>query len=105
MPATALDPVTALVLVDLQAGVVSPSTVDPVEEVVRYAGRLAQAFRRDRLPVVLVATAGTAPGRTQLARGAIRFPPGALEIVPGLDPQPDATDAYLALLAQGRLVR
>lgn len=88
MPATALDPVTALLVIDLQKGIVSRPTVHPVQDVVRRCARLAAAFRRHGLPVVLVTVGGTAPGRTDQARGATRFPAEALELVPELDAQP-----------------
>ena len=87
MPATALDPVTALVVIDLQKAIVQRATAHPVQEVVQRAAALAQAFRARKLPVVLVTVAGTAPGRTEQARGATSFPPEALELVPELAAQ------------------
>jgi nicotinamidase-related amidase len=54
MPATALDPKTALVVIDLQKGISAYPTVHPFAEVVANARRLAEAFRRVQLPVVLV---------------------------------------------------
>ena len=55
MALTTLDPKTALVLIDLQHGIVSPPSV-PVTgtEVVARAKELADAFRAHGLPVVLV---------------------------------------------------
>jgi nicotinamidase-related amidase len=87
MTATTLDSVTALVVIDLQKGIVSRPTVHPVQDVVRRCAQLAAAFRRHRLPVVLVTVGGTAPGRTEQARGATRFPAEAMELVPELDAQ------------------
>ena len=61
-----LDPRTALVVVDLQKGVVSLPTAHPVDGVVKNAGVLADAFREKGLPVVLVTAAGVAPGRVEV---------------------------------------
>lgn len=88
MPLTALDPRTALVLIDLQHGIVSLPTAHPAADVVARSAELARAFRRKNLPVVLVNVVGGAPGRTdpQPARPA----PAAnyAQLVPELDAQP-----------------
>ena len=54
MPVTTLDPNAALVLIDLQKGVVGLPTAHPTNEVVKHARGLADVFRRHGLPVVLV---------------------------------------------------
>jgi nicotinamidase-related amidase len=54
MPITALDPRTALVVIDIQKGVVGMPTVHPVAAVVANVVRLADGFRERKLPVVLV---------------------------------------------------
>lgn len=54
MPITALDTRTALVLIDLQKGVVQMPTVHPAQDIVFRASELAKAFRKQGLPVVLV---------------------------------------------------
>ncbi|BBJ40163.1 hypothetical protein SSPO_028810 [Streptomyces antimycoticus] len=69
MPATTLDPNTALVLVDLQKGIAGLPTVHPTAEVIERGARLAAAFRKRGLPVVLVRVVAGAPGRTE-AQGA-----------------------------------
>ena len=87
MAATTLDPKTALIVIDLQKGIVGLPTAHPASEVVERAARLAAAFRRRRLPVVLVNVDGGAPGRTEQTRlGA--FPDGWTELVAELNPQP-----------------
>jgi Isochorismatase family. len=58
MPVTTLDPTTALILIDLQHGIVSLPTAHPAADVVRHANALADAFRSHDLPVVLVNVAG-----------------------------------------------
>jgi len=63
MPLTTLDPTTALVVIDLQKGIVS----GPVAHVVPHAASLAKSFRQHDLPVVLVNVTGRAPGRTDAA--------------------------------------
>jgi nicotinamidase-related amidase len=65
-----LDTTPALVVIDLQNGVVSLPTAHPVAEIVERSARLAGAFRRRGLPVVLVNATGRAPGRTEA--GAFR---------------------------------
>jgi nicotinamidase-related amidase len=64
MPLTNLDEVCALVVIDLQKGVLGFPTVHPVGEIVDRSAQLARAFRQRGLPVVLVNVSGMAPGRT-----------------------------------------
>jgi nicotinamidase-related amidase len=90
LPITAIDPKTALILIDLQKGIVGLPTAHPAQEVVKLASRLADAFRRRGLPVVLVNVAGGAPGRTEQAPRAGSFPADWIELVPELNQQ--ATD-------------
>lgn len=89
MTVTALDPKTALIVVDLQKGVVSlPGGAHPMEEVVEHACALAAAFRRHGLPVVLVNVAGGAPGRTEQPRTLRDLPAGWTDLIPDLNRQP-----------------
>jgi nicotinamidase-related amidase len=88
MTVTTLDPNTALVVIDLQKGIVSLPTVHPIGDVVKHASALADAFRRHRLPVVLVNVDAGAPGRTEQARRTIDFPAGWADLVPELNQQP-----------------
>jgi nicotinamidase-related amidase len=67
MPLTKLDAISALVVIDLQKGIVSLPTMHPAGEIVDRAAQLARAFRERGLPVVLVNVAGRAPGRTVIA--------------------------------------
>jgi nicotinamidase-related amidase len=89
MAVTALDPKTALILIDLQKGIVAYPTVHSIGEVVKRAAALADAFRRHGLPVVLVNATGVAPGRTEQARPRGEFPAGWADLVPELDKQPE----------------
>ncbi len=88
MPITLLDPDTALVVVDLQKGIVASPTVQPIEGIVRQARALADAFRRHGLPVVLVNVAGGAPGRTEQPGNRPPTSEGWADLVPELDAQP-----------------
>jgi nicotinamidase-related amidase len=88
MIVTTIDPKTALVVIDLQQGIVSLPTVHPIGDVVNHAGALADAFRRYRLPVVLVNVDAGAPGRTEQPRRTTEFPAGWSDLVPELNRQP-----------------
>jgi nicotinamidase-related amidase len=88
MPVTTLDPKTALVVIDLQKGVVAFPTAHPANEVVRHASELADAFRHHGLPVVLVNVDGGAPGRAEETRSIRDFPAGWTDLVPELNQQP-----------------
>jgi nicotinamidase-related amidase len=88
MPVTALDPTTALIVVDLQAGLAGLPTVHPFDEVVGNAATLAAAFRAKGLPVVLVNVAGGPSGRTEQGGGAHELPDGWADLLPELNQQP-----------------
>jgi nicotinamidase-related amidase len=78
MPLTTLDPRTALVVVDLQKGIVTLDVAHPMDGVVSRSAELAAAFRERGLPVVLVNVTGGAPGRTDAQRsGPARPAPAA----------------------------
>ena len=89
MPLTTLDPNTALILIDLQKGIVARDAKPyPSAEVVAKATTLARAFRAHKLPVVLVHVTGGAPGRNEEPKP----PTPALDwadLVPELDRQPE----------------
>ena len=88
MALTTLDPKTALIVVDLQKGILSFATAHPAGEVIRQAGALADAFLRRGLPVVLVTVNGGAPGRSEQPRRAGQFPPDFVDLLPELHHQP-----------------
>ena len=88
MPITALDPNTALVVIDLQKGILSFPTAHPHGPVIANAARLARAFRARSLPVVLVNVAIAPQGRTDSGPISFSPPPDFLEILPELEPQP-----------------
>ena len=88
MALSTLDRKTALIIIDLQKGIVGLPLAHPVADVVKHARMLADAFRRHGLPVVLVNVAGRAPGRTEQPRGNIAFPADWTELIPDLNQQP-----------------
>jgi nicotinamidase-related amidase len=87
MPLTTLDPKTALVVIDLQKGILSFPMAHPSAPVLEKAGRLTRAFRQKGWPVVLVNVGGVAPGRTDAGPMNFTPPPDWLDIVTELDPQ------------------
>ena len=87
MTLTMLDPRTALVVIDLQKGLVSYPTIHPIPEIVAKASRLAKVFRENGLPVVMVNVGGRAPGRTEQPRPTQHPPSEWAELLPELDVQ------------------
>jgi nicotinamidase-related amidase len=88
MALTQIDPMTALVVIDLQKGVVGLPTAHPLGPIIGRAASLAHAFRKRRLPVVLVNATGMAPGRTDAGFPKFAFPPDWTELIPELEAQP-----------------
>jgi nicotinamidase-related amidase len=89
MALTTLDPKTALVIIDLQKGIVALPTAQPTGPVIEKAVQLLDAFRSRKLPVVLVNVAGVAPGRNEQPRHTGGFPADWADLVPELKQQPD----------------
>jgi nicotinamidase-related amidase len=88
MALTTLDAKTALVVIDLQQGIVALPTVHPAGEIVERSVSVLDAFRRHGLPVVLVNVAAGAPGRTDHGRNTGDFPAGFADLIPELKQQP-----------------
>ena len=88
MALTTLDPNTALIVVDLQKGIVSLPVSHPIGDVIERARALADAFRARGLPVVLVNVAGGAPGRTEQPPQTGPRPDGWTDLIPELNRQP-----------------
>jgi nicotinamidase-related amidase len=89
MPITTIDPHAAVVVIDLQQGVVGAPLAHPVEDVVARTTALLTAFRDRGLPVVLVNVAGTPSGRTDASPPNLTLADGWTELIPALDRQPD----------------
>ncbi|PJJ62311.1 isochorismatase family protein [Compostimonas suwonensis] len=90
MTLTTLDPATALVVIDLQNGVLAIPKAHPNEQIVANAAALADAFRHHGLPVVLVRVAGGSAGRTEQPprAGQGELPAGWADLIPELNQQP-----------------
>ena len=88
MPVTSLDPNTALIVVDLQKGIVSSPTLHPIDGVIECTRALLDAFRACGLPVVLVNVDGVAPGRTERGTRYASLPAGFSDLIPELDRHP-----------------
>lgn len=88
MRVTTLDPKTALVIVDLQKGLVGLPSVHPMNGVLACATALATAFRHHGLPVVLVNVTGGATGRTERSHSIEGLPSDWADLVPELNAQP-----------------
>jgi nicotinamidase-related amidase len=85
---TQIDPVSALLVIDLQRGIVAMAP-ESVATVIANSVRLAEAFRSKGLPVVLVNVAGAAPGRTDAPRrDTSQFPADWADLIPELNQQP-----------------
>ncbi len=87
---------TALVVIDLQKGIVGmPSEPHPANVVVANATKLTQAFRKNHMPVFLVRVTPSADGKDGLqpltdskSQMNVQRPSDWAEIVPELGPQP-----------------
>jgi nicotinamidase-related amidase len=88
MPLTKIDDSCALIVIDLQKGVIGMPAAHPIGEIIGRSAQLARAFRQRSLPVVLVNVSGLAPGRTDAGTPKYSFPDGWTELVPELEQQP-----------------
>ena len=88
MPLAKLDASAALVVIDLQKGIIGLPTVHPAGEIVSRAAQLARAFRSRGLPVVLVHVTASAPGRTDAGIPSVPRPADWAELAPELEQQP-----------------
>jgi nicotinamidase-related amidase len=88
MALTSLDPNVALVVIDLQRGIVGLPTAHPVGPVIERAALLLEAFRKAGKTVVLVNVTAGAPGRNEQAARALPSDPAWAELIPELNQQP-----------------
>jgi nicotinamidase-related amidase len=87
MALTQVDRNAALIVIDMQKGILGMPVAHPVGEIVGRAAEMARAFRERGLPVVLVNVTGAAPGRTNTPRPNFAPAPDWAELVPELEPQ------------------
>ncbi|AXY23446.1 MULTISPECIES: isochorismatase family protein [Komagataeibacter] len=88
MTITTLDPKTALIVIDMQKGIVDLPLVHPIKPIIERTQDLLNTFRARGLPVVLARVVGTAPGRTE----SPRFDPDGVpddfaDLIPALNQQ------------------
>jgi nicotinamidase-related amidase len=88
MPISMLDAKPALVVIDLQKGIVGMPTAHPMDGVIGNSVALVEAFRRHRLPVVLVNVDGVPPGRAERSFSMDQMPAGWTELIGELNRQP-----------------
>jgi len=87
MPLTQLDFNAALIVIDLQKGILAVPLAHPAAEIVDRSARLAKAFRHRGLPVALVNVTAAAAGRTDAGPRVGTFEPDWTELAPELDAQ------------------
>jgi nicotinamidase-related amidase len=88
MPLTTLDSSTALIVIDLQKGIVNGNFIHPIGAIIERTRALIGVFRRNNLPVALVNVAGRPPGRTEQGpRSNLSFSEGWTDLLPELDQQ------------------
>lgn len=87
MALTTLDPKTALIVIDLQKGVVALPVAHAIDDVIARSCELLAAFRQHKLPVVLVNVAGAAPGRAEQKRSLAGLPADWAELIPAVNRQ------------------
>jgi len=89
IPLSTLDPNTALIVIDLQKGIVTGSFVHPIGEVIDRTRALIEVFRAKNLPVVLVNVTGRPAGRTEQGPRSNRsISDGWTDLLPQLNRQP-----------------
>lgn len=91
MTVTVIDKAAALIVVDLQQGIVAVPLAHPVAGVIGNSVALLEAFRARGLPVVLVNVGGAPPGRTDVNPGGSAqrtVTEGWTDLIPELGQQP-----------------
>ena len=101
MPFSGLDANAALIVIDMQKGIVALPTAHPMAGVIDNVAALCRAFRARGLPVVLVNVAGRAPGRVE---ATLNFtpPPDWAELIPELDRQASDETVHVLACTPGR---
>lgn len=89
MPLTKRDTTAALIIIDLQKGIVGLPTAHPTAEIVGRVTQLTRAHRKRGLPVVFVNVTDVAPGRTDARPRKFEFPPDWTVLVAELEQHPD----------------
>ena len=93
---TSLDKNTALVLIDLQKGIVKMDTAHPIAGVLANSAKLVTAFRKANLPIVVVHVEPLGKwnsSRKDVKQPAFNPPPEFFEITPEIITEP--TDIFI----------
>ncbi len=93
---TAIDKNTALVLIDLQKGVVQINVVHPIKDVLEKSALLVAAFRKAELPIVVVNVVPVAQKQKRTEQAGLSLtslPPNFAEIADDIKTQP--TDIFI----------
>jgi nicotinamidase-related amidase len=114
MSFTQIDEKTALLVIDLQYGIVALNTCHQSTAIIENCCELIDQFRKLSLPVCFVNVDGAAPGRTQMPKSIASKPANWSQLISELQPQPDKllitkktwgafinTDLQLLLQARG----
>jgi nicotinamidase-related amidase len=102
MPLTQIDASAALIVIDLQKGIVTIPTSHPATEIISRSAELAAAFRKRGLPVVLVNVTAPASGRNEAPMPKFAFPDNWTELIPELNQQP--TDILISKKSRGAFI-
>ncbi|MEP6762766.1 MAG: isochorismatase family protein [Gemmatimonadaceae bacterium] len=103
MPLTQIDNVSALVVIDLQKGIVAGQTAPhSAADIIGRVARLAAAFREKEQPVVFVNVTGAPPGRVNVQRPGGARVAGWTELVRDLHVEP--TDGTLSKQRWGAFI-
>lgn len=87
MPLTQVDPVPALIIIDLQKGVVAMAAPEVAAVVIDRSAQLARTFRKRGWPVVLVNVTARNPARTDGGFPNFNPPADWTDLVPELERQ------------------
>lgn len=94
---TSLDKNTALVLIDLQKGILAYAGSHPVQDVLNNSAKLLAAFRKANLPIVIVnvnpGNAKWTSARKDAKQGGGTFDEELLKIIPEIKTEP--TDIFI----------
>jgi nicotinamidase-related amidase len=82
-----LDTRPALIVIDMQKGILALPVAHPIQPIVDNVAALARAFRARNLPVILVNVTGVAPGRTERPFN-FQPPPNWADLIPELEQKP-----------------
>lgn len=84
-----IDPRTALIIIDLQSGILAGPVAHPLEGILAANNVLLDAFHHHHLPVALVVVAGQPGGRNEFPPSPRKFPDGFTTLDSRLHTQED----------------